>query len=157
MSIKVDTKKFGLEETLAVPQQYKDASSFTIRAFNTKLKNIDMALISIARTIGTMHQKTNQFSQELTNLSEIKTNLSSHKTIINKIGLSVKKTTELVTKKISELESHISSLESKISDLDNKVNQHTEMLNNIYTLLQQATAIDDDVEQKDQDDSSKHK
>lgn len=106
--------KRGFDETLTVPQQYKDNANVAMNRMNMNFRTINGGLISVARNVGKMYQKINCLENTDTNVDDIK---------------------------------------CRISQLEKTANQHTQLLNDIFSLLKQATMPEDDDEEEDEENA----
>lgn len=107
--------KRGFDETLTVPQQYKDNANVAMNRMNMNFRTINGGLISVARNVGKMYQKINCLENTDTNVDDIK---------------------------------------CRIRQLENTANQHTQLLNDIFSLLKQATMPEDEDDDEENEEEN---
>ncbi len=105
------TSKLGLNETLTTPLQNYDSTNLTLRYINDNVSSLNAGLLSIARTLGSLYKKVTVMEEKREEITPSGDSSVETKAFVRKIKL-----------------------------LEKTQKEHGKKLDDIYELLQKATA-----------------
>ena len=156
-------KPRGLNETLSVPQQHRDSNPIAVRAFDHNFRIINGGLVSMARSLNALQKRMDKprtstsgdMSLVVEKVIILEKKQNAHNNALKEKIETLKKSHDVqantVSKKLNSIEKTRDAqlgkmkkdIDKKIATLEKNQKNQIKLLNDIFTMLQQATAPDE--------------